>query len=182
MTLLILGLLLWAAAHYFKRIAPDARAKLGEPGKGLVAVVSIGAIVLMVLGYRASEDVPLWDLGPAAISANNLIMVVVVILFGVGQSKSRLRGRLRHPMLTGLLLWVVAHLMVNGDLSSVVLFGGLGLWAIGSMILINRAEPAPVPFVDGTLRGDVKLFAISVVVFIVIAALHTYLGRWPFPG
>ncbi|MEM8577319.1 MAG: NnrU family protein, partial [Pseudomonadota bacterium] len=52
MTLLIAGLLLWSAAHWFKRLAPEARARLGDPGKGLVALLIVASVVMMIFGYR----------------------------------------------------------------------------------------------------------------------------------
>ena len=55
MTLLILGVLLWIAAHYFNRVTPDARAQLGDPGKGLVALGIVTALVLMIIGYRNAD-------------------------------------------------------------------------------------------------------------------------------
>ena len=58
-------------------------------------------------------------------------MLVAVALIGAGHSKGRARGWLRHPMLTGVVVWAVAHLLVNGDVASLVLFGWLGLWAVG---------------------------------------------------
>lgn len=178
---LILGLALWTFFHLFKRLLPQARARLGDPGKGLVALGSVAAIALMVVGYRAADPVPLWYF-PWAIHVNNLMMLIAVILLGVGSSKSRLRARMRHPMLTGAIVWSVAHLLVNGDLPSLVLFGGLGLWAVASMTLINRAEPAPEPFADGTVQGDIRLLAISAVVFAVIVLIHSWVGPYPLPG
>ncbi len=182
MTLLILGVLVWTLAHYFKRLAPGMRASMGNAGKGVVALGSLAGIVLMVIGYGRAEFVPLWDLGPAARGINNLLMVFAVILIGLGNSKSRLRGKIRHPMLSGVLVWVVAHLLVNGDLASVVLFGGLGLWALGAMALINRAEPRPEPWQGGSLQGDIRLIVISAVVYAVIAAIHMWIGPSPFTG
>lgn len=179
---LILGLVLWAGAHFFKRVSPDARAAMGEAGKGVVAVLVLASLVLMVLGYRAADVAPLWHFGGWAISANNLMMLAAVALFGIGHSKSRLRKMLRHPMLTGLLVWAAAHLLVNGDLPSLVLFGGLGLWAIATISIINRSDPAPEPYQDGTVKGDIRLAVITVVLFAIIAGVHTWLGRWPFPG
>ncbi len=177
---LILGLALWTYFHLMKRITPGLRARLGDPGKGLVALGSIAGIVLMVIGYRAADPTPLWYFG-WAIHLNNLLMVISVVLLGVGNSKSRLRGKMRHPMLTGALIWAVAHLLVNGDVPSLVLFGGLGLWSIASMLLINRDEPAPAPYTEGTVQGDIRLGVISLVVFAVIVALHIWLGPTPFP-
>lgn len=179
---IVLGLLLWSGVHFFKRIAPEARASMGNAGKGVVALGSVAGIVLMVIGYRSSDFVPLWDFGPAAISINNSLMVLAVILLGLGNSKSRLRGKLRHPMLTGVILWAIAHLLVNGDVASLVLFGGLGLWALAEIIVINRAEPAPEPFTGGSLAGDIRLLLISAAVFVVIVLIHNWLGYWPFPG
>ena len=106
---------------------------------------------------------------------NNLLMIVAVVLFGAGSSKSRLRGNLRHPMLTGVVVWCVAHLLVNGHLAAVILFGGMGLWALIQMRLINRAEPAPEPYAEGTLAGDIRLVIISAIVFTVIAAIHNWI-------
>lgn len=179
---LVLGLILWTAAHYFKRVAPEARARVDDAGKGVIAVLILISVALMVIGYRGAEATYLWALGGWTISANNTLMVIAVVLLGVGNSKSRLRGKLRHPMLAGTILWSVAHLLVNGDVASLVLFGVIALWAIGSIVLINRAEPVPEPFVDGTAQGDVKLLVISAVVFAVIVGIHTWLGYWPFPG
>ena len=179
---LILGLLLWSGAHFFKRFAPGPRARLGDAGKGLVALLSVAGIVLMVIGYRAAEPTYLWYLGGWAVHLNNLLMLVAVALLGLGSSKSRLRGTLRHPMLTGVIVWALAHLMVNGDVPSLVLFGGLALWAVAEMGVINRAEPAPAPFTGGSVKGDIRLAVISVVVYAVIAGIHIWIGPSPFGG
>ena len=179
---LILGLLLWSGAHFFKRFAPGPRARLGDAGKGLVAVLSVAGIVLMVIGYRAAEPAYLWYLGGWAVHLNNLLMLVSVALLGLGSSKSRLRGTLRHPMLTGVIVWAASHLMVNGDVPSLVLFGGLAVWAVAEMMVINRAEPAPAPFTGGSLKGDVRLAVISIVVYAVIVGIHIWIGPSPFGG
>jgi uncharacterized membrane protein len=133
----------------------------------------------MVIGYRAAEVVPLWQLPPWAIHVNNLLMLAAVALFGLGKSKSRLRGFLRHPQLTGFAVWCVAHLLVNGDLASLVLWGVLLVWALVEIPLINARDPAPPPFVGGSLAGDLRLGLITLVVFAVIVVLHGWLGPWP---
>ena len=150
---LILGVLLWMGAHWFKRLAPGARAAMGNGGRGAVAVASLGAIVLMVIGYRAAEPTPLWFVS-WGVHLNNLAMIIAIVLMGVGASKSRLRAMMRHPMLTGALIWALSHLLVNGDVPSLILFGGMAVWAVGSMILINRAEPAYTPYQGGNMKGE----------------------------
>jgi hypothetical protein len=83
---------------------------------------------------------------------------------------------MRHPMLTGFLLWTVSHLLVNGDTTSIILFGGLGIWAVAEMIVINRAEPEWVPPPKGSIAKDAMFFAISVLLLFVIGWVHTWLG------
>jgi ABC-type cobalt transport system substrate-binding protein len=113
---------------------------------------------------------------------NNALMIIAVVLMGMGKSKGRARAWLRHPMLWGIVVWAVAHLLVNGDVASIVLFGGMGLWALANMLLINAQDgpwqrPAP-----GPASGDIKLLVISAVVFAVIVGLHMWLGPNPFGG
>ncbi len=184
MTLLILGVALWWAAHLAKRAAPGFRASLqdrmGNGSKGIIALAILASVVLMVLGFRGYTGEFYWGRTPATTGINNLLMVVSVILFGLGDSKSRFRGTLRHPMLTGLIVWACAHLLVNGDTASFILFGGLGLWAMVEMIVINRTVPDYAPKEPGTVAGDIRLLVISAVVFSVIAGIHIWLGYNPF--
>lgn len=184
MILLILGLLLWAAAHFLKRAAPAQRQalqeKLGDASKGVIALVLLIAVVLMVIGYRSAESTYFWGRETGLTGLNNLMMLLAVALFGLGSSKSRLRGRMRHPMLAGVGVWSIAHLLVNGDTASFILFGGLGIWAMAEIIAINRAEPQYAPYEGGSAAGDIRLGVISLVVFAVIAGIHTWLGYNPF--
>ncbi len=179
---LIAGLALWSLSHWFKRLAPGLRASLGNAGKGLVAALSLLGIWLMVRGYGAADATPLWDLGSAGRHVNNLLMLLAVALVGAAHSKSRLRAAIRHPMLWGAVVWALAHLLVNGDLRSIVLFGGLGLWALISMALINRAEPDWQPPEGLSAKGDLRLGVITLIVYAAIAGIHIWLGPNPFTG
>ena len=181
MTLLILGLVLWIAAHLFKRVAPDAREALGNPGKGLVAVSILGGLVLMIIGYQQADYVHVWAPPTWGVHLNNLLMLVAVFFFALSHSKGRLRARFRHPMLASVKIWALAHLLVRGDLASILLFGGLLAWAVVSVIAINRAAPW-VPPAPGEARRDVILVGITLVAFVAIAAIHYWLGVSPFPG
>ena len=126
---------------------------------------------------------PLYNPFPGAGHLNNLLMLVAILLFGVGSRGSWLAGRMRHPMLTGFLIWALSHLLVNGDAASVVLFGGLGVWAILQIILINRAEGAWVrPEQKPFGARDIRLIVVWLVMFVVIAAVHVWLGHNPFLG
>lgn len=186
MTLLVLGLLLWTAVHLFKRAAPGARAALdgamgAGPARGVIAGLLLLATLLIVVGFRRAPVVPVYDPPGWGIHLNNLLMICAVGLLGAGHSKGVARTWMRHPMLTAVLIWAVAHLLVNGDRASLVLFGWLGLWAIAEMLLIGAREPAWVRPGPGTTAGTVRWVVISVVLFAVITAIHGWLGYWPFP-
>ncbi|MBU2960889.1 NnrU family protein [Citreicella sp. C3M06] len=176
MILLILGVALWWGAHLFKRVAPAQRAAMGAKGKGVVALALAVSILLMIFGYKAADGAVFWGRHPATVGINNLMMLVALYLTSPGPKKGALLYRMRHPMLTGFLLWTVAHLLVNGDVPSFVLFGGLGLWAITEIIVINRAEPGWTPPAKGSIAKDAMFAAISVVLLLVIGLIHTSLG------
>ena len=182
MALLFLGLILWIAAHFFKRIMPDARARMGDKGKGLMALIMVAGIVLMVIGYRSVGEVYVWSPPSWGIHVTSLLMLISVVLLGLGNSKSRFRGLIRHPMLAGVRAWAAAHLLVNGDLASIVLFGGMFLWATAEVFVLNRAEPDWTRPEPGTVAGDIKLAIISIILFAVIAGVHYWLGYPVFPG
>ncbi len=182
MKILMLGLILWVASHLFGRLAPGPRARLGVlPGKMVVTVLSLAAILLMVIGYRRAEVVAVYTPLPGMGHLTDLLMLVALFLFGLSHSKGRLRPLIRHPMLWSVVVWAVAHLLVNGDAASLVLFGGVGLWAVASMLLIN-AQEAWTPPAPGGLRSDAIALAVAVVLYAVIAGIHIWLGHNPFLG
>ena len=181
MTLLILGLALWIGAHLFRRLAPGPHAALGEmPGKLLVSFVVIVALVLMVTGFRSAGFIEIWSPPAFLTHINNLMMLIAVFLLGLGSSRGVLRTRIRHPMLTAVKTWAVAHLLVNGDLASVVLFGGLLAWAVVQLIVINRQEPVWNRPAAGPLRNDLIYAVVALGAFAVITVIHNWLGVSPF--
>ncbi|MFU8865969.1 MAG: NnrU family protein [Rhodobacterales bacterium] len=180
MILLTLGVFLWALAHYFKRFAPEARAALGNKGKGLVAVAIVVSLLMMIFGYRGAEYIQFWSPPSWTVHLNNLMMLVAVFVYGMSATTGRLRGKLRHPQLTAVKIWAVAHLLVNGHLAALILFGGLLAWAVGSVIMINRSEPWVKPK-PGDPKKDILLVVITLVLFGVMTAIHAWLGVWPFP-
>jgi uncharacterized membrane protein len=181
MTLLILGVVLWWAAHLFKRVAPDARARLGNAGKGLVAVALIISVVLMYYGYgdaKAAGDV-WWGRHPALVGINNLLMVLAFYFYAASGAKSALARKVRHPQLTAVKTWALALLLVNGDMASLVLFGGLLGWAVVSVIVINRAQPEWTPPVAKP-GAEVKAIVATVIVVVLVMLVHNWLGVQPW--
>ncbi|MBN2906616.1 MAG: hypothetical protein JXJ18_07910 [Rhodobacteraceae bacterium] len=185
MTLLILGVALWSFAHLFKRLLPGPRAAMDEAmgagAKILFAVVLVASVVMMVMGYRGNTAPVIYTTPGWTVHINNTLMLLAVAFFGVGKSKSHARQLFRHPQLYGFLTWVVAHLLVNGDLASIVLFGGLGIWALAEIVLINARETGVTHWRGGSLAGDIRLALIAIVIYLIIIAVHAWLGVWPLP-
>ena len=182
MVLLISGVALWWAAHLFKRVAPERRAALGEKGKGLVAVLLVLSVFMMARGYGQAEGPVWWGRSPATTGINNLLMLLAFYLYAADGMGTRVTAWIRHPQLTGFSLWAVAHLLVNGDLASFVLFGGLLAWALVEIMLLNRAgawkrRTGPFP-----ARKEIMAAVGAVVVMLVVGLIHGWIGPWPFGG
>lgn len=178
MLLLVLGMALWVAAHGFKRYAPERRAAMGEKGQGPIAIGILAGLILIIFGYRSADFIAIWTPPAFLTHVNNILMVLAVVLFAMSRTKGRMSGKMRHPMLTAVKTWAVAHLLVNGDLASIILFGGMFGWALWEVIAINRAEEwTPPDFTDA--GRDWQFLAISVGAFGVIVMVHWGLGVWP---
>ncbi len=178
--ILTLGVVLWAYSHLMKRITPSFRASLGEArGKGVVALLSLVAVALMIWGYQGADVIQLWNPPAFFTHINNLLMLIAVFLVNLGYVPGLLRSKLRHPMLGAVKVWALAHLLVNGDLASVILFGGMLAWAVFDMIKINKMQDWARP-AAGPVIYDIGYGFVSLGVFAAIALLHTYFGYWPF--
>lgn len=183
MVWLILGVLLWAAAHLFKRLAPGLRGPLGDAGKGIVTAAIVLSVVLMVFGYRGAGGAFFWGPSPAMTGINNLLMILAFYVFGASMAKGAkvwIGTKIRHPQLTGFSLWAVAHLLVNGDVPSFVLFGSLLIWAQVEIAIINRAEGPWVVPPRAPLRKEIVLVGITVVLTVVVMLIHNWLGVRPW--
>lgn len=182
MALLVLGILLWWGAHLFKRLAPATRATLGARGKGIVTLLILIGIVFMVLGYRSMDFIYVWAPPSFVTHINNLLVLVAIFLMSPAPKKGVLLNGMRHPMLTGLALWAFAHLLVNGDLASIILFSGLLAYVPVQILLINRAEPQWQPGPKGSLAKDGMFLVASVLLMGAIGFVHGLVGPTPFPG
>ena len=106
MVWLILGVVLWAYSHLMKRVTPGFRAGLGDgPGKGVAALLAVLALGLMIYGYKHAVDVTLWTPPAFLRHINNTLMLIAVVLVNLGFSRGVLRTKIRHPMLTAVLVW-----------------------------------------------------------------------------
>ncbi|UWQ92185.1 NnrU family protein [Aliisedimentitalea scapharcae] len=179
--ILILGIVLWWAAHLFKRVQPERRAAMGDKGRGPVALAIVAGVVLMVIGYKLTPFIHVWAPPAFTIHLNNVLVLVAIWMMSPAGTKGKILSNVRHPMLMGFRTWAVAHLLVNGDLASMVLFGGLLLWGMVEVVVINKAEPEWTPRTDGSIAKDGMFFVASIVLLVIIGYVHGLVGPVPFP-
>jgi uncharacterized membrane protein len=195
MTLLILGLVLFLGVHAFTMArGPRARLRerLGEgPYKALYSLVALVGIVLIAVGfgrYRAAGYIPVWDPPVWTRHLTLLLVWFAFVAFAAAYLPGRIRSALKHPMLAGVKIWALAHLLANGDLGSILLFGSFLAWAVMARISAKRRDevaphggPATAP---SGLRNDALAIVIGTVVYIAFAVwLHPWLIGVPvLPG
>ena len=134
MTYLVLGLAVFFAIHLVPS-APRLRAhlvtRMGEnPYKGVFSLVSLAGVVLLAWGFSKAPFEPVYAPPTWGRHAAMLAVPVALILFAAANMPTHLRVAIRHPMMLGLALWAAAHLLANGDLRSIVLFGSFAGYAV----------------------------------------------------
>ena len=179
MTLLILGLILFLGVHSMRVFGEGPRtalqARLGELGyKGAYSIASLAGLVLIVVGYGAAREnpqivwiAPVWTRHLAAL----LTLVSFVLLAAAYVPGNAIKARLHHPMVLGVKVWALSHLLANGMLADILLFGGFLLWAVlsfraargrdraaGTVYPVGRAGPTLVAVVVGVVAWAVTAF------------------------
>jgi uncharacterized membrane protein len=171
-------------AHGFTT-AREARAsvigRLGEgPYKALYSLVSLLGLVLIVYGfssYRASGYIQVWD-PPTGLRHVSLLLMwfAMVSLVAAYVPGGVIRSRLKHPMLVAVKIWALAHLLANGDLGSMILFGVLLAWAVFDRIAVKRRPNAtPVLADTGFGKGDIIALVVGTILYVAMLKLHPVL-------
>lgn len=180
MIYIILGLLVWTAAFAWKYIAGGDREGSAKSDRIIRIAGSAVAIVLIVVGYRCAEVEYLWGRSPAMTGVNNLLVLFAFYLFAASGAKTRITSLIRYPQFVAVLVWAVAHLLVNGDTASVLLFGGLGGWAILQMILMRGVDGPRGAYQPVPAKKEIIAIVATVVAFTVTALIHMWIGPNPF--
>ena len=181
--ILILGLAIFLATHVFvsfREARASAIERLGLPAyRAMFALVSLVGLVLIIWGYaqyRAHDLIQLWS--PPAFMRHITVglMLFAVIFIVAAFIPSHIKTKLKHPMLASVKAWALAHLLSNGDLGSILLFGTFLAWGVYARIAAKRrgdigaaAKPAP----DGWTN--------DIIVVVLGAAIFLALGFWFHP-
>ncbi len=141
MVLLLLGVLLFALVHFVPSLTPTLRhgaiTKIREDGyKGLFSLLLLASFALMIIGWRSADYTFICQPPRSLHTIALCLLLFAFLLLVVSTRNSRLRLVIRHPQLTGVAVWGVSHLLLNGDKRSIVLFGGMALWAIVEIVVI----------------------------------------------
>lgn len=171
MTLLIAGLIVFLGVHSLRIFAEDWRnaqiAKLGPgPFKGFYSLASLLGLVLIVVGFaqaRATPIViwnpPIWTRHLSAL----LVLFAFVLLAAAYVPRNRIKASLGHPMILGVKIWAAGHLLANGTLAAVLLFGGFLLWAVLSYRAARRRDRVHGRVVlKPSLAGDLSTIVVGI--------------------
>ena len=179
MTLLICGILVFTLVHLSLGIAPGIKnsiiTSMGEKTwRGIFSVLAIGSILMIILGWR-SAPVEYAYVPPHGLRhVTMLLMLIAFVLFGAAKGVTDIQRYVRHPMMTAVLIWAIAHLLSNGETRSLLLFGSFLVWVVLQIFFANRRDgewvkPEPAP-----MTRTLKNMIISILMFVVFAALHKY--------
>ena len=188
---MIAGLALFLGVHTLttqRELRARAVASLGEGGyKIFYALVSLAGLVLIVWGfaqYRATGWIDVWYPPKALKHVAVALMLPAVIMVVAAYIRGRIYTTLKHPMLSGVKLWALAHLLANGDLGSIVLFGSFLGWAVFDRIsLKHRADAGAPPIPVGGPGNDLIAVAVGLVAYLALAfAFHPVVIGVPVVG
>ncbi len=176
MSLLVLGLILFLVPHSTRIFADDWRAdmidRLGEkPWKGVISLLSLAGFVLIVIGYGQARLAPvvLW-LPPLWLRHIALLLNLVAFISIVAAyvPRNSIKSKFGHPMVAGVKAWAIAHLLANGNLADVILFGAFLAWSIVDYRNSRRRDRASgTRYPAGTLAGNLLTVSIGVVAWAV---------------
>jgi uncharacterized membrane protein len=191
MTWLVLGLFLFLGTHSVRIFAESWRggriAKMGlKPWKGVYSVISIIGFVLIVWGYGVARGAPVVLYAPPVWTKHVAALLTIpafILLAAAYVPGTRIKRAVGHPMVAGVKSWAFAHLLANGTLADVVLFGAFLVWAIADYIVARRRDRAAgMVYVVGPVSRDILAAVVGLVAWAVFAFwLHgAWIGVRPF--
>lgn len=184
MTWLVLGVLLFATVHFIPSLAPGVKAawyeRMGEGGyKGIFSLLLLASFGLMIFGWRSAQPSFVYQPSAALHQPALALMVLAFVVLAASSINSRIRQVIRHPQLTGVALWGISHLLLNGDNRSIVLFGGMSLWAVIEIIAISRREGVWIKGEVPSWGSEALTLLLAAVTIAVFSWAHPWLSGMP---
>ena len=191
LVVMILGLVLFFAAHTLTT-QRDLRARfvasMGEGGYKIgYAAVSLAGLVLIIWGFAHYRATGVWNIWYPPVFLKHLnvaLMLPATILVVASYIRGRIYQKVKHPMLSGIKLWAFGHLLANGDLGGIILFGSFLAWAVFDRIsLKHRADAGGPPIPVGGATNDLIAVAVGFVAYLALAfAFHPVVIGIPVVG
>lgn len=185
MVLLILGLVVFIAIHLFPALQSKRAALIGRLGelkyKGLFSIVSLASLVLIVFGKANAPFIEVWQPPHMLAVLTKLLMLPTMILLVAAYFPSNFKRKIRHPMLIAVKVWAIAHLLINGDLASIILFGSFLMFAVMAMISANKRTEWTKPIEQGVMM-DVLVIVIGGAIYAGVGMYHLQLFGVPISG
>ncbi|MYF07787.1 MAG: NnrU family protein [Rhodospirillaceae bacterium] len=183
MSLLITGLALFMAVHLIPK-APRLRLALvgrlgAKPYRGAFSAVALLALAVVVWGFSRSPVEQVYAPPAWGHPVSMILTPIALVLFAAANMPTRIRALVRHPMLLGLLLWAFAHLLANGEIRSLVLFGGFAAFAaveIASAAARGKGPPKEPP---PRIAMDIAAVVVGAIAAGLLAGFHGVLFGAP---
>lgn len=171
---LVAGLVIFLGGHLVSRFTGLRQALVSRFGpnlyRSLYSLVAVMGFALIIHGfgvYRAAGYIPVWE-PPRFLSHLSVLLVwPAFILLAATYLPGLIKAKAKHPMLAAVKLWATAHLLANGDLGSILLFGSFLGWAVYARIALKRAGAATMPAPSGFTRNDVIAVVVGTLVALV---------------
>ncbi len=173
MTTLIAGLIIFLGIHSLSIVAPERRdswaAHMGEwPFKGVYSLIAIAGLVLVIIGYGQArlDPVVVYQTPSWTVHLAMLPMLLVFPALFATYLPGRISDALQHPSLVAVKAWALAHLLVNGRLADLLLFGGFLIWAVVDRISMKRRPSRPIPRAPRSAFNDIAAVVLGLAVYV----------------
>jgi uncharacterized membrane protein len=187
MSYLIAGLVIFLGAHSVSIVSYRWRDRLVErlgpgPWRALYSLAAIAGLALIAYGYGRAREAPIILYVPPLWLRDTvpMLMVFVFPLLFAAYFPGLIRAALKHPMLVAVKLWAALHLLANGSLADVILFGSVLAWVVADRISLKRRPPRPVPSAPAWKWNDAIAIGLGLAVYVAfVAGLHEWVTGMP---
>ena len=178
MNLLILGIVIFFSIHLVP-ISPLKNiliSRLGENKyKGLFSLIALVGLLIIIYGFSSADFYLIWDPLTYSKEIALALMPISIVLLAAANMQTNIKRFIKNPMLIGILIWSIVHLIANGDLRSIILFGSFGVYAIIDIIFSKKISTTN-DTANYTLTKDIIVVIIGLLVYAITVYFHRYIA------